>query len=195
MGVFDELAARLERAEAHVEELQGEMRYVWDLISNPCLSSSQKITLLAVRDLIKRTGRDLERFTEISMIELGKQTGVSRQTVGDNVASLAEMGALARRERTELEPGRNGGKKYRTIISVAPTLLTEHPAMIQASRNQGGKREKKCPNCGGMDLLLYKQLWCACCKREISSEWQSVNDDRTLDEFVDDVLERDRKAE
>jgi hypothetical protein len=195
MGVFDELVARLERAEARSTELEGEMRYIWDLISNPGLSSSEKITLLAVRDLIKRTGRDLEQFTEVSMNELGKLTGTSRWTAGSNVTSLAEMGALARRERTEATEGLFGRKVYKTTVSVALTMFSEHPALLQplAARNHGGKREKRCPHCQSKDLLLYKQLWCACCKREIDSKIGPVNDDRTMDEFVDDVLQRDRE--
>jgi hypothetical protein len=195
MGVYDELVARLEQAETRVGELQGEMRYVWDLISNPHISSSQKITLLAVRDLIRRTGRDIEQFTEVSMIELGKLIGASRWTAGSNVTSLAEMGALARREHTEVVEGRYGRKVYKTRVSVALTMFAQYPAMLKPlqARNHGGKREKRCPHCQSKDLLLYKQLWCACCKREIDSTMEPVNDDRTMDEFVDDVLRRDRE--
>jgi hypothetical protein len=197
MSVYDELVARLERAESRAEELEGERRYTRDLLANPHLSPSQKITLLAVRDLIRRTGRDIEQFTEINMTELGKLTGASRHTAGDNVIALTKMGALARREEREQAAGRFGRKVYKTHIYVALTLFTERLAQLRPleERNHGGKREpRRCPHCGSEDLVQEQRVFCACCKRELDYHLEPVNEGMTVDEIVDRSIEREKRG-
>jgi hypothetical protein len=196
MGVSDELVTRLERAEARIEDLEGEIRFLRGLLANPSISSTQKSVLWAVRDLVGRTCREAERFVEIDVRELGKLAGLSRFTVGKQLVELAEMGAIARRERLDVAIGKFGRKTFRKRISVALTIWTDRPGDLRplVERNHGGKREKRCPNCESTDLVLSKSLWCACCKRELGSTMELVNKDgRTFDEFVEDVLRRDQE--
>jgi hypothetical protein len=197
MSVYDELVARLERAESRIDDLEGEIRFLRGLISNPYLSSSQKLTLWVVRDLILRTRSSADQLTEIDVKELGKLIGASRFTAGKQLIELAKMGALARRERTELEAGRNGGKKYRTHIQVALTLFAERPDQLRPleARNHGGKREpKRCPHCGSEDLVQEQRVFCACCKRELDYHLEPVNEGMSIDEIVDRSIEREKRG-
>jgi hypothetical protein len=196
MGMYDELVGRIERAEARIDDLEGDVRFLKDLLANPHLSPSQKITLVAVRDFLRQYGGKPGQLTEISIAELGKLIGLSRQTAGDNVMTLAQMGAIARREWMDITVGRYGRKVYRKCVAIGATLFTERPGDLRPLqvRNQGGKREKRCPYCQSADLLIYKTTYCTCCKKEIDCSTEQVNDDgRTLDEFVDDVIRRDQE--
>lgn len=195
MSVYDELVARVERAEERIEELESEVKFLRELLANPHLTASVKSTLWAVRDHIKRNGCKLGQFTDIDMKELGKTTGVSRQTAGDNIMKLAKMGGIARREWKEEVTGRYGRKVFKTHVLVGLSLWTDRPGELEPEKpnNWGGTRVKKCPTCGSEDLVLMKQVYCACCKKEVDSSVKPLNADMSMDDIVERTLQRDKE--
>jgi hypothetical protein len=164
MGIFDEMAAEIDKLRAENEELREErdreQRYMRELAANSHLSAAQKWAMWAIRERLGRVAREGEQLTEVKVYEVAKDIGMSKERTGELIQSLASTGAIARREHYVTDEG----GKHRTRILVGLTLFSGRPKEIASliKRNHGGKRER-CEHCGGENLEVYEAYICKDC--------------------------------
>lgn len=129
------------------------------------LSGNQKHALTTALDIL---ALDLPRtalgLVEINLEEFGKRYGVSKQTAGDNLRGLSQLGLLNYRswktqdEDTKLWQSHSAIGPTDVLTSLDPTRLQE-TVSAGPERNRGGKREQ-CPDCGSEALV--DEVWRVC---------------------------------
>jgi ribosomal protein S17 len=164
MGVYDEMAARIERLEARVQELEEGDRYAVELAANRNLSPAEKWTLWAIVRKLGRVMKGGEQYAPVEIWQIAKEIGMSSDQTGTLIKKLAMTGVIARKECTVKVETRNNKPKINKQVSLGLTLLTSMPSRIihPQPRNHGGKREH-CEKCGGERLEIYAAYICKDC--------------------------------
>ncbi len=172
-----DLRIRVERLETVNDDLIEQQVYTHQLITNKRgLSSTQKIIMLVVKEMLERARTMFGERKEISIKGIAKTTGISEDMVGAAIRDLDAYGALDRDETT-ISKGRG---KVQKRVSAGLTLLSYKPSEIQPiePREHGGTRIKgqgrKCVYCGSERVDTYRANVCCDCG-ETHYEETSVN--------------------
>lgn len=148
-------------------ELEDYIKWEERLFSNPHLSATHKLTLIATRRAALRgqTHDDAGR-TRLNLSSIAEHIGVSPDTVGRNLKYLSQLGAVDRQTRAEIQE--NGERWTRVYASLNEELLQAPEKIIpETPRNHGGNRYT-CQHCGSEKVTIRRRvtLVCQCCQHE-----------------------------
>lgn len=144
---------KLERALARYREQAADYHWLRTLIRNKTYSGNEKAILYATREVTATQEPRQDGYVQVYREDIAKVAGVSEDTVGKTIKSLAEHNIMGRK----IEPARD-----KETGQVTKNLLIQLPQQFDPSVKKelkpdesgwGGKRVKVCPTCKGTDLL------------------------------------------
>ncbi len=164
-----------ETQKAIIASLQHENHWYQELFDNRTLSGTR------MRIIAKTTPREIKmglvdqvEEKKVYLPALAEEVGVSDKTLSKELRTIAkETGAYT--YRREDEENAAGLPVSRVILGYCTPLAS--PAQIElAPRGHGGKRVKRCAQCGSDQIVERKQTQCTCCGSIIDGAWKPVND-------------------
>lgn len=166
-------AYTLLRTENH--QLLSQLDWQKRLFANPAYSFSEKCTILVSKPLLLASPPNEQGLSHVPLYKVAQALGTSPKTVGRNFSKLSETTVDIQRnaDRNENEEGQ---WKTDVYIAFSEQLLTRPDTTTRLTpRNQGGKRVKRCKDCGNENLLEQKTIICAKCGSEQSKTLRPVN--------------------
>jgi len=161
------LLLALQRTQERNRELENYIKWEERLFSNPHLSATHKLTLIATRRAALRgQTHDAQGRTRLNLNSIAERIGVSSDTVGRNLKYLATVGVVDRQTVPEIQE--NGERWTRVYASFNNELLQAPEKIIpETPRNHGGNRYR-CQHCGSEQVIIKRRvtLICKCCQHE-----------------------------
>ncbi len=157
----------LQRTQQRNRELENYLKWEERLFSNPHLSATNKLTLIATRRAALRgQTHDEQGRTRLNLNSIAERIGVSPDTVGRNLKYLATVGVVDRQTVPEIQE--NGERWTRVYAGLNDELLQAPEKIVpETPRNHGGNRYR-CQHCGSEQVMIKRRvtLICKCCQHE-----------------------------
>ena len=176
----DQLATQDSVLNANIEE----KIYQSNLFANPDLSSSEKLVLLASRNVVRELRADDDvSLADFHLNTIANQTGLTTETVGLKLHRLDAVFNTVEYETKKVYAGkdRQGKKLYVSDTKLAILPLADQPQAIQlpeTAPRHGGPREKKvCPTCGSDKIQRATHTHCLECKHTLELTVHMVNEE------------------
>jgi len=193
---IENLNEQLDRAYTNIDRYEREKIYEHDLFSNPDLGSSEKLVLLASRNVIRELRADDDTsLTDFHLSNIASMTGLTTETIGKKLHRLDAVFGTVEYKPKKVYAGRDkeGKSLFVSDTKLAILPLADQPQAIQlpdAAPRHGGVREKKvCPQCGSDKIQRATHTCCLECKHTLELTVHMVNEESTgLEQSDTDAL-------
>jgi len=193
---IENLNEQIDRAESTIDRYEREKIYEHELFSNPDLGSSEKLVLLASRNVIRELRADDDTsLTDFHLNNISSMTGLATETVGKKLHRLDAVFGTVEYKPKKVYAGRDkdGKSLFVSDTKLAILPLADQPQAIQlpdAAPRHGGVREKKvCPQCGSDKIQRATHTCCLECKHTLELTVHMVNEESTgLEQSDTDAL-------
>lgn len=177
------LLLTLQRTQERNRELENYIKWEERLFSNPHLSATHKLTLIATRRAALRgQTHDAQGRTRLNLNGIAEHIGVSPDTVGRNLKYLATIGVVDRQTVPEIQ---ENGERWTRVYARFNSELLQTPEKIVpiTPRNHGGNRYQ-CQHCGSEQVTIKRKitLICKCCHHESLLEETERDQEPTSDQ-------------
>jgi len=191
-----DLRDQLSDMDRRFEVYEQEKIYQYGLFSNPDLSSSEKLVLLASRSVVRELRADDDTsLTDFHLSTIAQQTGLTNETVGKKLKRLDAVFNTVEYKPKKVYAGKDKDNKpvFVSDTKLALLPLVDQPQAIQlpeGAPRQGGAREKKvCPQCGSDKIQRATHTCCLDCKHTLELTIHMVNEEsQGLEQSETDAL-------
>jgi len=193
---IENLNEQIDRAESTIDRYEREKIYEHELFSNPDLGSSEKLVLLASRNVIRELRPDDDTsLTDFHLSNIASMTGLTTETIGKKLHRLDAVFGTVEYQPKKVYAGKDkeGKSLFVSDTKLAILPLADQPQAIQlpdTAPRHGGVREKKvCPHCGSDKIQRATHTSCLSCKHTLELTVHMVNEESTgLEQSDTDAL-------
>lgn len=181
---IENLNAQIDRADTTIDKYEREKIYEHELFSNPDLGSSEKLVLLASRNVIRELRPDDDTsLTDFHLSNIASMTGLTTETIGKKLHRLDAVFNTVEYKPKKVYAGKDkeGKSLFVSDTKLAILPLADQPRAIQLpdeAPRHGGVREKKvCPQCGSDKIQRATHTCCLECKHTLEVTVHMVNEE------------------
>ncbi len=179
----ENLNEQLDHAYTTIDKYEREKIYEHELFSNPDLGSSEKLVLLASRNVVRELRADDDTsLTDFHLSNIASMTGLTTETIGKKLHRLDAVFGTVEYKPKKVYAGKDkeGKSLFVSDTKLAILPLADQPQAIQlpdAAPRHGGVREKKvCPQCGSDKIQRATHTSCLSCKHTLELTVHMVNE-------------------